>query len=154
MWYVVEVYFRALNTLHRLEMEPGVGQIDDINAFTATPPELSKEQAGYSVHVLIAQVCMLIAAREFEAATKRMEYLRLYISQYLKASKDSPIRWFAARLNDLTKARFDIDRMKHPKGRYEPLLRSATASNAPEEFQEIVPLDVLVDAIVSHLVRA
>lgn len=154
MWYVVEAYFRALNTLHRLEMEPGVGQIDDINAFTATPPELSKEQAGYSVHVLIAQVCMLIAAREFEAATKRMEYLRLYISQYLKASKDSPIRWFAARLNDLTKARFDIDRMKHPKGRYEPLLRSATASNAPEEFQEIVPLDVLVDAIVSHLVRA
>lgn len=154
MWYVVEAYFRLLHTLHRLEVEPGVGQIDDINAFTATPPELSKEQAGYSVHVLIAQVCMLIAAREFEAATKRMEYLRLYVLQYLKMSKESPIRWFVARLSDLVKAKFDIDRLKHSKGRYEPLQRSDATSNAPEEFHEIVPLDVLFDAILSHLVKA
>ena len=151
MWYILEAYFNLFLTIHGLEHELVVGRIDDVNTFTATAPELSKDQAGYSVHVLITQISLLIVGGAFDTAIKRMEYLRLYMSQYLKTPKDSPIRWFVARFSELAKAKFDIGRLTHSNWRYEPLQRSDAP--APEGFHEIVPLDALFDTILAHLQR-
>ena len=153
MWFIFEAYLNVFNMVGSIVMTPDVGQIDDISTYTAAAPELSKEQASYNVHILITQICLMIIASEFETAMKRMEYLRLYVSQYLKATKDSPLRWFITRITDLAKAKFDVDRFEHSKGRNETLQRNGKSSMSSEEFREVLSLDVLFQSILDHIQR-
>lgn len=124
-----------------------------LTTYMNSVPEQSKSKKVFNVLIIVSQYLILILHGDYDAAERRGEYLRVYASRYLKEPHFARIRLFLRILHTFPRYSFLSNDIRK---RIEPLLKKLNASkgsNESSEINELIPFEVLIDAILQHIER-
>lgn len=126
-----------------------------LTTYLNSVPEESKSKKVYNVLIIVSHIFFLMLNGDLskdletiETIEKRIDYLRVYSSRYLKDKHFSRVRIFLRLVQSFPKYSFDpVLIRKHSK----KILRELYASSQdpmPSETNELIPFEVMVESLL------
>ena len=124
-----------------------------LSTYLNSVPEESKVKKVANVLILISHAFFLILDGEFDAAERRIEYLKVYGSRYLKEKHYSRVRIFIRLLQSVPRNSFLADEVRRSnKDLYEQLLLTRE-EQMPSTLNEFIPFETLYNSLLDFLER-
>lgn len=115
---------------------------------------VSKDKSVQNAIILFAHVVFLILDKKYAEAEKRIEYLRVYGTRYLKDAQFEKPRLFIRVLQFFPRYGFDA-RLIRPHLKNVMAEMDAEIKNpVPGELLEVIPFEVLTEALLQHQERS
>jgi hypothetical protein len=124
-----------------------------LSTYLNSLPEESKKKKVTNIVILISHVCFLILQEDLDAAEKRIEYLRVYVSRYLKERHFNRVRLFLRMLQTMPRHSFDSKSIRKANtDLYEQLKLTAT-DHSPATMYEYIQFETLYEGLLGYLER-
>jgi len=114
-------------------------------------PEESKSKLAFNVLILISHVYFLILDGNYDAAEKRVEYLKVYTSRWLKEKEYLRVRLFLKMLYNFSRFSFDAKAIRNGNKELYRELQDSGKDPMPSETNELIPFEVMYERILDHL---
>lgn len=124
-----------------------------LSSFLNSVPEFSKDKKVANLMILVAQVGFLITQGNFDAAEKRIDYLRVYMSRYLREREYNRSRAFLKILSTFSRCSFDPHVIRKENQRYFQVLKETEHDAMPGDTNEILPYELLYEQLLLSLER-
>ena len=122
-----------------------------VTTYLNSVPEESKVKKVSNVLILVSHACFLILDGEFDAAEKRIEYLKVYGSRYLKEKHYQRVRVFIRLLQAIPRNSFLADEIRRDNATlYEELL-ATREDHLPSTINEYIPFETLYNSLLDFL---
>lgn len=119
-----------------------------ISTYLNSVPEFSKDKKGSNCTVLISHVLLLIITRQYDLVERRLDYLKVYSSRYLREKEFDRTRLFIRLLGVFPRSSFDPKRIKkNGQVLYQQLAETADEIALPEVV-EVLPYELLYEKLV------
>lgn len=124
-----------------------------LSTFLNSVPEMSKDKKVANLMVLIAHVVILILNSDFDTAEKRIDYLRVYMSRYLKERDFNRARYFLKLLNSFARCSFEPTRIRRENQPLFEQMQATYLDPMPGDTTEILPYELLYEQLLLSLER-
>ncbi len=114
-------------------------------------PEESKSKLVFNVLILISHVYFLILDAEYDAAEKRVEYLKVYTSRWLKEHEFLRVRLFLKMLYNFSRFSFDAKAIRNGNRELFLELKESGKDPMPSETNELIPFEIMYERLLEHL---
>lgn len=152
-WQVLEAYMHLLARLQLLKEPISESRTFRVSTFLNTAPTASIHQRQQHVHSIILHAMFLILEGDNDAADRRIEYLRVYVSRYITTKRDASIRLFVRVLQALAKVNYAPDQLPATTITLIDDLATTERKALIGGSIEIVPLDTLLRQL-THVLRS
>ncbi len=142
-WIIFNAYLQFLSP--KKEIDTGKGKKFILSKFLNEVPNYSKDRKGLNVAVLSLQYLILLKAGKYDEITRLSEYIRLYISRYLKEPSCRRSALFLKMLLTLEKKSFNAEQTSKSVKKYLNELSDSSQSVmiGEDAFMEMVPFQQL-----------
>jgi hypothetical protein len=124
-----------------------------LSTFLNSLPEFSKEKRLLNTTILIAHVAFLICNGDFDLAERRIDYLKVYATRYMKEPEVQRIRVFMGLLFTFPKHSFDHHKLRSANASLVAQLESTQAERMTDEVSELIPFELLYERLLMVLER-
>ncbi len=124
-----------------------------LSTYLNSVPEESKKKKITNVVILISHVCFLLLNEDFDAAERRIDYLRVYISRYLREQAFNRVRLFLRLLQTFPKHSFDPARIRKANTQLFQQLQDTAEDTSPAMLCEYIQFETLYHGLLGHLER-
>ncbi len=121
-----------------------------LSTYLNSVPEESKKKKISNIVILISHVCFLILEHDFDAAERRIEYLRVYVSRYLKEREYHRVRLFLRMFQAFPRYSFDPDAIRKANSNLLDQL-VLTAGDHTNSIYEYIQFETLYEGILNYL---
>lgn len=122
-----------------------------LSTFLNSIPEEVKSKKDSNVLVLISHVYFLVVDHDLDAAERRIDYLRVYVSRYLKERTYHRVRIFLRMLQALPRFSFDAERIAEGNADLYAALKETSNDPIQHGTSELIPFEVLYEALLKFL---
>ena len=150
-WLIYGAYLYLAEQLGLYVSKSGRSRAFRLSTYINSVPEQSKSKKVYNVLILVSQFFILMLNGDYDAAERRGVYLRVYAARYLKESHFVRIRLFLKVLQAFPKHSYLSREIRE---RTEDLMKKLVAtrdSDTPSEINELIPFEVMIEAILRHI---
>lgn len=153
-WVIFDAYVNLASRLGLYDLEAKSKQKQfRLSTFLNSVPEESKNKKVTNVLILIAQAYFLILDGKFDEAERRIEYLKVYGSRYLKEKHFSRVRIFLRMLQAIPRNSFNADDVRQDNEELYAQLVISQNDHMPSTINEYIPFETLYDALLNYLAR-
>jgi hypothetical protein len=124
-----------------------------LSTYLNSVPEESKVKKVSNVLILVSHVYFLILDGDFDAAEKRIEYLKVYGSRYLKEKSYQRIRVFLRLLQALPRNSFLSEDVRADNRHLFELLQATREDPLPSHINEYIPFETMYESLLDFLER-
>lgn len=153
-WTILGAY---VNLSHRLGLyrakDPAKFKHFRLSTYLNSVPEISKSKKVVNVLILISHVYFLILDGQFDDAEKRIEYLKVYGSRYLKEKQFHRVRIFIRMLQAIPRNSFDPDEIRLDTADLAIQLELSQADHLPTLVNEYIPFEVMFESLMAYLAK-
>jgi len=153
-WFLYNAY---LNLAEMLELKERTEEKRKIafrlSTFLNSVPEFAKEKKIYNVHILILHAAFLVVEGNYELAEKRIEYLRVYSTRYLKEKDFNRTRAFLRLLSTFPRLGFNAQLLRRENMKLLAELQETANDPMPAETNEFIPYEVMYEALLNAMAR-
>jgi hypothetical protein len=154
LWNVYLAYLVLCEELGLVELpQTKKKAVFRLSSFLNSVPEFSKDKKVANLLIIVAQVSYLVIQGNFDQAEKRIDYLRVYMSRYLREREYNRTRAFLRMLNTFSRCSFEPKRIRSENEKYFTLLRETSNDPMPGDTNEIIPYEVLYEQLLQALER-
>lgn len=125
-----------------------------LTTYLNSVPAEAKDKKINNVLILISHVLFLIADGDLEAAERRIEYLKVYGSRYLKEKHFGRVRIFIKMLQTMPRMGFVAKDIRIANEDLYEQLELSAQDRMPPIVNEYIPFEVLYKAAVDYLEAA
>jgi hypothetical protein len=122
-----------------------------LSTFLNSVPEESKKKKITNIVILISHVCFLILEHDFDAAERRIDYMRVYVSRYLKERHFNRVRIFLRMLQTLPRYSFDPHAIRKANAELFAQLELTKTDHSPGTLYEYIQFESLYEGILDYL---
>jgi len=153
-WFLYNAYLNLAEMLELKEKSDEKRKIAfRLSTFLNSVPEFAKEKKIYNVHILILHAAFLIAEGNYDLAEKRIEYLRVYTTRYLKEKDFNRTRAFLRLLSSFPRLGFNAQLMRRDNTKALAELHATANDPMPAETNEFIPYDVIYEALLNVVAK-
>lgn len=153
-WFLYNAYLNLAEMLGLKERTDEKRKIAfRLSTFLNSVPEFAKEKKIYNVHILILHAAFLIAEGNYDLAEKRIEYLRVYTTRYLKEKDFNRTRAFLRLLSSLPRLGFNAQLLRRENTKLLEELHATASDPMPAETNEFIPYDVIYEALLNVVAK-
>jgi len=122
-----------------------------LSTYLNSVPEVSKNKKVVNVLILISHVYFLILDGDLDAAEKRIEYLKVYGSRYLKEKQFQRVRIFLRMLQAFPRNSFYADEVRASNEELFAQLQLTQSDHLPTLINEYIPFEVMYESLLQYL---
>jgi hypothetical protein len=111
----------------------------------------SKSKRGANSLIVIFHAFSLLLEKKFDLAERRIEYLNVYCSRYLRDEPHTRVRLFIKAIQQIPRLRGNVQGLKTAFAPVLSAIKDAAAIPMPAEINELIPYDVILEAYVRKL---
>lgn len=152
-WSLYGAYYQLAKELGLTASEHSRKQSFRLSTFLNSLPEFSKEKRLLNTTILIAHVAFLICHGQFDQAERRIEYLRVYATRYMKEPEVQRIRVFMGLLFTFPKYSFDYRRLVSANASLLKQLEATRDGKMTDDVSELIPFELLYERLLMVLER-
>lgn len=149
------VYGAYLNLAERLGLfrfkEESQRTTFRLSTFMNSVPVFSKEKKIENILILISHTAFLIIDNAYDSAERRLEYLRVYTTRYLREKEYMRTRLFLRLIASFPRLSFDAKAIASANAKLAKLLEESSAEPMPSETNELIPYEVLYKQLLRVL---
>lgn len=149
-WTILSAYLTIAESLG-LREERKVSRHFRLSTYLNSVPEESKKKKVINIVILISHVCFLIINKDFDAAERRIEYTRIYVSRYLKEKHFNRVRVFLRMLQTLPRQSFDPRAIRKANEKLYEQLKATAADHSNATLFEFIQFETLYEGILGYL---
>lgn len=124
-----------------------------LSTYLNSIPEVSKYKQFYNTAVLISTICFLILYKDFDQAERRIEYIKVYVSRYIRSQTFHRVKIFLRMLQAFNRCSFDPKQIRKANKKLRALLEESGAESNPTAIGEFIKFEVLYEGLLSFLDR-
>lgn len=148
-WALFGAYIYLAQQLRLYEPEdPRTFQNFRLSTFLNSIPELTREKKVETALVLIAQIFFLITEGDDDTAQRRIEYLKVYCSRYMRDKSFLRIRIFMRMLQAFPRSSFYPDEIERRNAELFKRLQEHGSDYMGEHVNEYIPFEVMYRAVL------
>lgn len=148
-WALFGAYIYLAQQLGLYEPEdPRTFQNFRLSTFLNSIPEMTREKKVETALVLFAQIFFLITEGDDDTAQRRIEYLKVYSSRYMRDKSFLRIRIFMRMLQAFPRASFYPDDIERRNADLFKKLQEHGSDYMGEHVNEYIPFEVMYHAIL------
>ncbi|MCX6139626.1 MAG: hypothetical protein NTX15_02155, partial [Candidatus Kapabacteria bacterium] len=150
-WTLYGAYLHLAERLDLYSSKQSRSKPFRLSTYLNSLPAESKSKKVYNVFIIISHVFFLMLDGDFDLAEKRIEYLRVYSSRYLKEKQLNRVRLFLRLIQSFPKHSFIPDEIrKNSKALFHEL--EATARDPmPSDTNELIPFELMYEALLRSM---
>lgn len=122
-----------------------------LTTFINSMPEEQKANKITYVFILFAQILFLIESSDYDSAEKRIDYMKVYASRWLRDPSLHRIRVFVRLLTNVARNSFDVDRIRANSDKL--LVELRASQSTPSIVSEFLPFEIIHEYLVRLLER-
>lgn len=122
-----------------------------LSTFLNSMTNESKSKRGANSLIIIFHALSLLLEHKFDLAEKRIEYLNVYCTRYLRDRQHTRVRVFIKAIQQIPRYRGNLIGLKAALAPYLTAIREAAVIPMPAEVNELIPYDVMLEAYVRKL---
>lgn len=151
-WVILGAYAHLAELLGLYKPDPQYANRSfRLSTYLNSVPVESKSKKMTNILIHLSHIAFLILERNFDIAEKRLEYLHVYISRYLKEKQFGRVRIFVKLLQTFPRYSFIAKDIRKANGDlYEMLLQSKT-ENKTTEIIEYIQYEIIYEALLNFL---
>lgn len=150
-WITAHAYLLLAGRLGLHNLEIPNQQSFRLTTYLNSIPEEQKSKKYFNVLIHVSHVFFLILQGDFDAAEKRVEYLKVYSSRWLRDPDLLRVRIFLRLLNNLPRFSFDPRRIRTAcRPLFEELRKTSEESISASEY---IPFEVMYERLLDVLER-
>ena len=153
-WFLYNAY---LNLSEALGLKPASEEKKKVtfrlSTFLNSVPEFAKEKKIYNVHILILHAAFLIVEGNYDQAEKRIEYLRVYMTRYLKEKEFNRTRAFLRLLTSFPRLGFNAQLLRRDNAKMLAELQETANDPMPSETNEFIQYEVIYEQLLQVMAQ-
>ncbi len=150
-WILYGAYLSLAERLGLFTPEQSRYRTFRLTTYINSLPEEAKSKKVYNVLIIVSHVFFLILNKDYDAAEKRIDYLRVYSSRYLKERHFHRVRLFLRMVQAFPRHSFiPKDIRKNTKDIMDELI-ATLKDPMPSETNELIPFEVMIEAIMKAM---
>lgn len=153
-WFLYNAY---LNLSEALGLKPVLEEKKKVtfrlSTFLNSVPEFAKEKKIYNVHILILHAAFLIVEGNYDQAEKRIEYLRVYMTRYLKEKEFNRTRAFLRLLTSFPRLGFNAQLLRRDNAKMLAELQATANDPMPSETNEFIQYEVIYEQLLQVMAQ-
>lgn len=150
-WAVFAAYLLLAEELHLWHPQTSYAPSFRLSTFLNSVSFESQSKKGSNIPIVIFHAMFLLLTHQQDAAEKRIDYLSVYSSRYLKDVEQTRVRLFIKALQYVPRHRGDVEGLKKVFKPIAAQIREAKAIPMPGEINELIPYDVILEAYIRKL---
>ncbi|MBP6509987.1 MAG: hypothetical protein KA339_05480 [Candidatus Kapabacteria bacterium] len=153
-WIIYGAYLLLAEQLGLYSPQQSRAKTFRLSTYLNSLPEESKSKKVYNVLIIVSHVFYLMINGDYDTAEKRIDYLRVYSSRYLKEKHFNRVRIFLRLIQSFPKHSFIPSEIrKHTKDIYDELIASSH-DPMPSETNELIPFEVMFESLLKTVERS
>ncbi len=150
-WLIHSSYLMLARELEIVESSDYYSEGFRLSTFLNSLTNESKSKRGANSLIVIFHAFYLLVTNKFDLAEKRIEYLNVYCTRYLRDRQHTRVRVFIKALQQIPRYRGDVAGLRLALNPYLKEIKSAASIPMPGEVNELLPYDVILEAYVRKL---
>ena len=151
-WMIVSAYVHLAQRLGLYTPDdPSKYKHFRLSTYLNSVPEVSKSKKIVNVLILISHVYFLILDGKLDDAEKRIEYLKVYGSRYLKEKHFNRIRIFLRMLQAIPRNSFESSEIRRDNHDLFAQLELTKHEHLPTLINEYIPFEVMYESLLQYL---
>lgn len=152
-WEIIHAYITLADLLMISDNQRTFPREQDFNVqeFIASVPEESKKKKVANVVILISHVCFLILNKDFAGVETRIDYIKVYVSRYMREKQYNRVRTFLRMLQNFSKLSFDTNAIKKENAGLYKTLKSTKHMHTTVTMCEFIQFETLYEALLAFL---
>lgn len=119
-----------------------------LSTYINSLPEEAKSKKVYNVLIIISHVFFLILDQDYDSAERRIEYLKVYSSRYLKEKHFRRVRVFLRLIQSFPRHSFLPSEINRSSKELFAELKESANDLMPSETNELIPFEVMYEALL------
>jgi hypothetical protein len=153
-WILYGAYLSLAERLGLYEPLHSRAKTFRLTTYLNSLPEESKSKKVYNVLIIISHVFFLMLNGDYDTAEKRIDYLRVYSSRYLKERHFNRVRVFLRLIQSFPKHSFIPKEIRRNTRDIFDELVASSVDPMPSETNELIPFEVMFTALLETVERA